>query len=226
MVLDGILYGLALALMGGGAAYWLGWGWAIPLWLLAAFALYFFRDPERLIPAGDGIVSPADGRIVDVRQIEWDGQPCWKISIFLNIFNVHVNRAPVGGIIRSQVYRPGKFHVASRPQASVENEQNTVTIDGDRHTVVFKQIAGLVARRIVFTRKVGDRVERGERVGLIKFGSRVDLFLPLAVAPLVAVGDRVKGGSSWIARPATAPPEMPAAATGSDVIGVEQLQNP
>src|SRR5690349_20406406 len=108
MVLDGILYGLALIGLGAGAAYLGGIGWAIPLWVLAAFVLYFFRDPERVIPAGEGVVSPADGRVVDLRQIEFEGQPCWKISIFLNIFNVHVNRAPIGGVIRKQVYTPGR----------------------------------------------------------------------------------------------------------------------
>src|SRR3990172_8672635 len=226
MVLDGILYGLALALMGAFAAYWGGVGWALPEWALAAFVLYFFRDPERVIPAGDGIVSPADGRVVDLRRTEINGQPFWKISIFLNIFNVHVNRAPIGGIIRSRAYRPGRFRIASRPEASIENEQNTVTIEGERDTGIFKQISGLVARRIVFNKKVGERVERGERVGLIKFGSRVDLFLPLGFTPQVAVGDRVKGGSSWIARPAAAPVEMTAAPAGLDTVGVEQLQNP
>jgi phosphatidylserine decarboxylase len=203
MVLDGILYGLSLIGLGVGAAYFGGIGWALPLWALAAFVLYFFRDPERVIPAGEGVVSPADGRVVDLRQIELDGQPYWKISIFLNIFNVHVNRAPVGGTIREQVYSPGRFLVASRPEASVQNEQNTVTIESAGETVVFKQIAGAVARRIVFRKKVGDHVERGERVGLIKFGSRVDLFLPLSLTPQISVGDRVSAGSSWIARPAT-----------------------
>ena len=225
MVLDGILYGVALLLMGAGAAAWLGWGWAVPLWLLAAFMFYFFRDPDRPLPVGEGIVSPADGRIVDLRQIEHDGRPCWKISIFLNIFDVHVNRAPMAGIICSARYTPGKFLVASRPDASVENEQNTVTIDGAGQTVVFKQIAGLIARRIVFTKQVGDRVERGERVGLIKFGSRVDLFLPLDFIPQVAVGDHVQGGSSWIARPAAAPLEMTATSARLDSVGAEQLQD-
>lgn len=226
MVLDGILYGVALIVMGSGAALWLGFGWATPLWVLAAFVLFFFRDPDRLIPAGEGIVSPADGRIVDLRQIEMDGRPWWKISIFLNIFDVHVNRAPLGGIISKQVYSAGKFLVASRSEASFANEQNTVTIEGECATVVFKQIAGLVARRIVFNKKVGDRVERGERVGLIKFGSRVDLFLPLGFTPQVAVGDRVKGGSSWIARPAAPPVEVTAASASLNTVGMEQLQNP
>jgi phosphatidylserine decarboxylase len=224
MVLDGILYGASLILMGAGAAYAFGMAWAIPLWLLAAFAFYFFRDPNRLVPAGEGIVSPADGRVVDLRGIEYQGRPCWKISIFLNIFDVHINRAPMAGIVRSQEYSPGRFRVASLPEASLENEQNTVTIDGEGRTVVFKQIAGLVARRIVFVKKVGDRVERGERVGLIKFGSRVDLFLPLDFTPQVAVGDRVKGGCSWIARPAST--RLGVAATpGLEAVGAQPLQS-
>jgi phosphatidylserine decarboxylase len=205
MVLDGILYGVALLLLGGGAAWLGGILWALPLWALAAFVMYFFRDPERVIPSGNGVISPADGRVVDVRRIHLDGQQFWKISIFLNIFNVHVNRAPIGGVITQQSYTPGRFCIASRPEASVENEQNTVAIlapgDGPNSTVIFKQIAGAVARRIVFNKKVGDRVQRGERVGLIKFGSRVDLFIPPSYALSVATGDRVKGGLDWIAQP-------------------------
>lgn len=224
MVLDGILYALALTMAGTGLALWLGVGWAVPAWLLAGFMLYFFRDPERRIPPGEGIVSPADGRVVDLRRVEMDGLPCWKISIFLNIFNVHVNRAPIAGIIRKQIYSRGKFLVASRPEASVENEQNTVSIEAEHDTVVFKQIAGLVARRIVFTKKVGDRVERGERVGLIKFGSRVDLFLPLKFSPQVVVGDRVQGGTTWIARPSI-PPRIAAGHTEMEPVATEQIQN-
>jgi phosphatidylserine decarboxylase len=204
MVLDGILYAVALGTLGAFAAYWGGIGWGAPAWALAAFVLYFFRDPERVIPAGEGVVSPADGRIVDLRQVERDGQSVWKMSIFLSIFDVHVNRAPIGGVIREQSYRPGRFHIASQPEASVENEQNTVTIEGERNTVVLKQIAGAIARRIVFDKKVGDHVARGERVGLIKFGSRVDLFLPLEYAPSVTVRGRVKAGSSVVAMPANA----------------------
>ena len=205
MVRDGIWYGLGLLLLGGAVAWLGGLPWAVPLWALALFVMYFFRDPERPIPAGDGIISPADGRVVDLRRIQLGSQPVWKISIFLSIFDVHVNRAPIGGVITQQTYTPGNFRIASRPEASVENEQNTVTIQapgrGQSTTVIFKQIAGAVARRIVFTKKVGDRVERGERVGLIKFGSRVDLFVPLSYALTVAIGDRVKGGLDWIAQP-------------------------
>ena len=203
MVRDGIWYGSALFLLGVGASY-LGGGiaWGVPEWALAGFVLYFFRDPERVIPSGDGMVSPADGRVVDVSQSQIDGRPAWKISIFLSIFNVHVNRAPVSGIVRNQVYTPGRFRIASVPEASVENEQNTVTLQHESENIVVKQIAGAIARRIVFNKKIGDRVERGERIGLIKFGSRTDLLLPLDYMPAVKVGDRVRGGSSWIALPA------------------------
>ena len=200
MVRDGFVYSSALLLLGIFAAYWGGPAWGAPAWFLAVFVLYFFRDPERLIPSGEVIVSPADGKVVDVRQAELDGRRTWKVSIFLSLFDVHVNRAPVAGTIRDLRYRPGRFLIASRPQASLENEQNTVTIEGDRLTITFRQIAGLLARRIVFRKKIGDRVALGERVGLIKFGSRVDVFLPPEVPPVVAVGDRVRGGTSILAR--------------------------
>ena len=227
MVLDGILYGLALLLLGAGAAWLGGIGWALPAWALAVFVMYFFRDPERAIPVGDGVISPADGRVVDLRRTAVAGQSFWKISIFLSVFDVHVNRAPIGGVITRQSYSPGKFRIASRPEASVENEQNTVTIEGPGEgrstTVIFKQIAGAVARRIVFNKKVGDRVELGERVGLIKFGSRVDLFVPRSYTLTIAVGDRVKGGSSWIARPV--PAGSDSAGGSEDQDRVAQLQN-
>ena len=200
MVRDGFVYSFALLLLGLFAAYWGGLAWGAPAWFLAAFVLYFFRDPERLVPSGEVVVSPADGKVVDVRQVELDGRKAWKVSIFLSLFDVHVNRAPLSGTIRGLRYQPGRFLMAFRPEASVENEQNTVTIEGDRVTVTFKQIAGILARRIVFRKKIGDRVECGERVGLIKFGSRVDVFLPPEVPPAVAVGDRVHGGTSILAR--------------------------
>ena len=202
MVRDGIWYACALLLLGAGAAHLGGLAWGGPEWALAAFVLYFFRDPERVIPPGDGVVSPADGRIVDVSRAQIEGRPAWKISIFLSIFNVHVNRAPVSGVVKNQVYTPGRFRIASVPEASVENEQNAVTLQHEGESIVIKQIAGAIARRIVFNKKIGDRVERGERIGLIKFGSRTDLLLPLDYEPTVKVGDRVRGGSSWVARPA------------------------
>jgi phosphatidylserine decarboxylase len=200
MVRDGFVYSFVLVLLGLFAAYWGGPAWGAPAWFLAAFVLYFFRDPDRIVPSGEVIVSPADGKVVDVRQVELDGRKAWKVSIFLSLFDVHVNRAPVAGTIRSLRYQPGRFLIASRPAASVENEQNTVTIEGERLTITFRQIAGLLARRIVFRKKIGDRVSLGERVGLIKFGSRVDVFLPPEVPPVVAVGDRVRGGASVLAR--------------------------
>ena len=273
IVLDGIYYAAALA-AGGVLAAWLAGPWfGAPLWVLAAYCLYFFRDPERAIPEGPVAVSPADGKVVAVVP---EGPALQRVSVFLNIFDVHVNRAPIAGTIASVQYREGRFHVASRAACSTENEQNVVTVQGDLSvdgttdssvkgtvegsvtgstdnsvagstdrsvtdsaagstdssvtgstdgstdrsvtgstagstaglvpgsaggsTVVFKQIAGLIARRIVFRKRPGDRVSKGERVGLIKFGSRVDvLFGPeweIAVRP----GERVSAGSSVIAR--------------------------
>lgn len=201
MVRDGIYYAAALAGLSGFAAWLGGWPWAVPCLLLMAFVLNFFRDPERLIPGGNSVVSPADGKVVDLRQIETPEGRRWRISIFLNVFDVHVNRSPVAGRITAQVYRPGKFLVASQPEASTENEQNVITLDCPDGLVVMKQIAGLVARRIVAYKKIGDTVARGERIGLIKFGSRVDLELPLSFTPLVKAGDRVRAGASAVANP-------------------------
>ena len=201
MIRDGYLYALALGFLGAFAAAVAGPAWAIPELFLAAFVLYFFRDPERTVPEEEAVVSPADGRVVDLRQVELDGRPVWRISIFLSLFNVHVNRSPIAGVIRNVCYTPGRFFVASRPEASAENEQNTVTVEGKNFTVTFKQIAGILARRIVFWKKLGEQVACGERVGLIKFGSRVDVFLPIEIPPSVAIGDRVKGGASILARP-------------------------
>jgi phosphatidylserine decarboxylase len=205
MVRDGLWYALAL-----GALAALGWYlggpiWALPQILLAAFVLYFFRDPDRTPPPGALIVSPADGKVLEVEQTAFDGRPAWKIGIFLNIFNVHVNRSPVSGIIRDVRYTCGKFLVASRREACSMNEQNTVAIEADGFTIAFKQIAGLIARRIVFNKKVGDRVACGERVGLIKFGSRVDVFLPTDFRLLVAVGEHVSAGTTVLAVPANRP---------------------
>jgi phosphatidylserine decarboxylase len=196
MVRDGIYYALALS----AAAVATGWVLhplaAAPFALAALFCLYFFRDPERQIPAGPVAVSPADGKIVEIRPVE-GGR---RISIFLNVFDVHVNRCPIGGVITNIQYTPGRFKVASLPAASTENEQNTLVVEDGRSRVVFKQIAGLVARRIVCHKKVGDRVQTGERFGWIKFGSRMDIILGPEWALAVQRGQRVRAGSSILAR--------------------------
>jgi phosphatidylserine decarboxylase len=200
MVRDGIYYGLAFIALAALVA-WLTVPAlaAIPL-LLAAFFLWFFRDPERRIPAVQGaIVSPADGKVTGISVIEQNGEQRTHISIFLSVFDVHVNRSPVSGVIEDVGYHKGKFRNAMDPSCADVNEQNVVTMRSDAGTVVFKQIAGLLARRIVFTKKVGDTLERGERVGLIKFGSRTDVIFPANADMKVRVGDRVKGGSTVLA---------------------------
>jgi phosphatidylserine decarboxylase len=200
MVRDGYYYGLAAVAV----ALLVAWLTvpalaAIPL-LLGMFFLWFFRDPERRIPAEPGaIVSPADGKVTDVSGVQLGGESRTRISIFLNVFNVHVNRSPIAGQITGVRYQRGKFGNAMGAISAEENEQNIVTVCGDAGTVVFKQIAGLLARRIVFTKKTGDAVACGERVGLIKFGSRVDVVLPAAAELRVKVGDHVAGGSSLLA---------------------------
>ncbi len=200
MVRDGIYYGLALVLVAALVA-WLTVPAlaAIPL-LLAAFFLWFFRDPERRIPAIQGaIVSPADGKVTDISTVLENGEARTRISIFLNVFNVHVNRSPITGVIEEVRYQKGKFGNAMGAVSAEQNEQNIVTLRGDAGTVVFKQIAGLLARRIVFHCKVGDVVERGQRVGLIKFGSRTDVIFPANAEMRVRVGENVKGGSTVLA---------------------------
>jgi len=197
IVIDGIYYALTLGAAGLVVAWLAGIWFSVPLWLLALFCLYFFRDPERTIPQGPVAVSPADGKVVAVVP---ESPTARRVSIFLNIFDVHVNRAPIGGTICNVEYKKGKFLVASKEAASGDNEQNVVTVEGDGTCVVFKQIAGLIARRIVFDKKPGDRVSTGERVGLIKFGSRVDVLLGPEWEILVRPGMRVAAGSSAIAR--------------------------
>ncbi len=198
MVRDGYLYALPLI----AAAVLLGWlahpAWAVIPCLLAFFFLWFFRDPERAIPQDPGaVVSPGDGKVTDVSTIVLDGQQQTRISIFLNVFNVHVNRSPIAGVVRAVRYQRGKYLNAMNQASAELNEQNIVSVEGeDGQKVVFKQIAGLLARRIVFHPKVGDRLERGQRVGLIKFGSRVDVLLDPSAQVKVKVGDQVKGGAS------------------------------
>jgi phosphatidylserine decarboxylase len=196
MVRDAYFYAIPML----GAAFLIGWlagpPWALPAVLLACFFLWFFRDPERVIPNTPGaLVSPADGKVTAVDHV---GSRV-RVSIFLSVFDVHVNRSPIAGVIRSVNYQKGKFLNAMNAASAEQNEQNVVTVEGDGQTVVFKQIAGLLARRIVFTKQVGDPVGRGERVGLIKFGSRVDVLLDGSAEVRVKIGDRVKGGSSVLA---------------------------
>jgi phosphatidylserine decarboxylase len=197
MVIDGVYYALALGVGGWLAAWLAGPAYGLPMWLLGAFCLYFFRDPEREIPEGDVVVSPADGRVLAVRP---DGPGRARIGVFMNVFDVHVNRAPIGGRITGVSYQKGRFLVASREQAATQNEQNLVVVEGGGSRVEFRQIAGLIARRIVCYKKAGDEVARGERIGLIKFGSRVDLWLGPEWSVEVKEGDRVKAGSSVLAR--------------------------
>lgn len=168
---------------------------------LGLFVFSFFRDPERVIPDAPGlIVAPADGRVVVVKEEANQGRPGKRISIFLAIWNVHVNRAPEAGTISRLERKPGKFLAAWAASASTENEQNIFTQSTEHGEIVYKQIAGWVARRVVSWKKQGDSVARGERIGLVRFGSRVDLWLPCEAEVLVSVGNNVKGGSSVLAR--------------------------
>ena len=219
MVRDGIYYALAFA-AAGTLAFWLGGALpAAPFFVVGAFCAWFFRDPERALPVGPVALSPADGRVMSV-VAEADRQT--RISIFLNIFDVHVNRSPITGVIADVTYQRGKFLVASRGIASAENEQNIITIRADDGTVVVvKQIAGLIARRIICTKSVGDSVKAGERVGLIKFGSRVDVMLETSAEIGVKVGDHVKGGSSILAFLKTEQKQMAGAAAGSAQQGAQ-----
>ena len=171
------------------------------LLLLAAFVLYFFRDPERVAPADPAaVVSPADGRVLEVVDEPMGSRAGRRISIFLAVWDVHVNRAPLAGRITRVEYRPGRFYAAMRSRASAENEQNVIHLVSQRGEIVFKQIAGWIARRVLCWKAEGDAVARGERVGMIRFGSRVDLWLPAEAEILVRPGQHVKGGSSILAR--------------------------
>ncbi|MGB6109720.1 MAG: phosphatidylserine decarboxylase [Acidobacteriaceae bacterium] len=201
MVRDGYFYGLGFGAVG--VLVWVATHslllTAIPI-LLAAFFLWFFRDPERAIPEAPGlIVSPADGKVTLIETLETVAGPQRRISIFLNVFNVHVNRAPIAGNVQLIDYQKGKYLNAMNPESAVANERNYVEVAGELCTVAFTQIAGLLARRIVFQKKVGDWVHRGERVGLIKFGSRVDVVFPISCEVQVSVGQNLEGGASILA---------------------------
>jgi phosphatidylserine decarboxylase len=199
MVRDGYFYALGMLVAAALLWYFSPFLAVVPI-VLALFFLWFFRDPNRLTPTDANIViSPADGKVTAIAQYEHRGEPRTRISIFLNVFNVHVNRSPISGVIKAVQYQKGKFGNAMGAVSSDANEQNIVTVEGDGHTVVFKQIAGLLARRIVFSKKVGDQVQRGERIGLIKFASRVDVILEPAAKVMVKLGDNVVGAKTVIA---------------------------
>jgi phosphatidylserine decarboxylase len=201
MVRDGYIYGFSLLVVAAAVTWATGnWIWGIAPVLLAAFFLWFFRDPRRAVPIGEGvIVSPGDGLITETATISTPEGPRQRISIFLSVFDVHVNRSPIAGTITAVRYQKGEYLNAMNPASADRNEQNVVTVRGEGMEVTFKQIAGLLARRIVFMPSQGDRVERGQRVGLIKFGSRVDVLIPAEAVIKVKVGQRVKGGASVLA---------------------------
>jgi phosphatidylserine decarboxylase len=201
MVKEGYFFGLPLLALSG-VSFLLHWYVAAAVFVFLAFFVFsFFRDPDRVIPAEPGaVVSPADGRVVVVTDEENAGRPGQRVSIFLAIWNVHVNRAPASGTIAKMDYQPGKFLAAMRERASFENEQNVFTLSTESGEMVFKQIAGLIARRVVSWKQQGEQVARGERIGLVRFGSRVDVWLPKGAEILVKVGENVNGGASVIAR--------------------------
>ncbi|QWD32895.1 phosphatidylserine decarboxylase [Polynucleobacter paneuropaeus] len=180
-----------------------GFTWSWPLWILFFFVLQFFRDPQRIAPLGrDLVLSPADGRIVvvEVTQDPYAKREALKISVFMNVFNVHSNRSAVHGLVKEIQYFPGKFVNADLDKASLENERNAMVIDANGQTVTLVQVAGLIARRILCYVHVGDRLKAGERYGFIRFGSRVDVYLPLTAVPMVSVGDRVFATNTALAR--------------------------
>lgn len=202
MARDGYLWVL-IPLIATVAAGLLGMWWlAVPLLLLTAFMAYFFRDPHRDVPTDRGLViSPADGRVTRVEKASPnESQSPTVVSIFLSPFDVHINRSPIEGTVVDVTYTKGRFTSATSDRASIVNEQNALTIKSDEMTVVCKQIAGVVARRIVCWKRAGDKLELGERFGLIKFSSRTDLVMPAKVEILVKPGDRVRGGVTIIGR--------------------------
>ena len=201
MVKEGYYFGVPPLVLGVVAMVFHWWVLGGMLVAFALFCFSFFRDPERVISADPGvIVSPADGRVVVITEEENAGRLGTRISIFLAIWNVHVNRSPAAGVITKLNYQPGRFLAAWDPNASIHNEQNIFTLAAPQGNIEFKQIAGLIARRVVSWKKPQDTVSKGERIGLVRFGSRVDLWVPQGSELLVKVGDRVHGGSSILAR--------------------------
>jgi len=200
MVRTGYLFA-SLPIAAAGLSLWLGWSWAAAVcFILGGFVLYFFRDPERVVPAVAGaIVSPADGRVLGIEPAEEEGLARTKISIFMSLFDVHVNRAPIAGAITQVRYCPGKFRIASSARAGRENEQNIVRIEGGYTSLTLKQIAGILARRIEFWKQSGDQVMRGERVGMIRFGSRVEVLLEPRCQVRVRPGEHVRAGTTILA---------------------------
>jgi phosphatidylserine decarboxylase len=206
MVKEGYKFALP-PLAAGALALAAGWNWTAARWtgglllFLGAFVLYFFRDPERTPPADpEAVVSPADGHVVEITDEDFEGRAGRRISIFLSVWDVHVNRAPVAGRIRKVEYKPGRFFAALRARASTENEQNVIHLTTDRGDMVFKQIAGAIARRVLCWKAPGDSVGLGERVGMIRFGSRVDVWLPREAEIVAGKGKFVAGGASILAR--------------------------
>ncbi len=194
---------LTMAIVLAALVTWYSLWWSIPFWIVAVFVLQFFRDPARDVPQGPGLVLvPADGRVI---KVEWARDPyrncdAMLVSVFMNVFNVHSNRSPVDGIVEKIVYNPGRFVNADLDKASTENERNAVllkTTDGKEITAV--QVAGLIARRILCYTKAGEHLQRGQRFGFIRFGSRVDIYLPLDVRIRVSIGDKVSAGSQILA---------------------------
>lgn len=179
-----------------------GFWWSLPIWLLTIFVVQFFRDPARPIPRDPlAVLSPADGRIVAITHAfdPYAGRDALKISVFMNLFNAHSNRAPVDGALRDVQYFPGKFVNADLDKASEQNERNALVIDCDGRVVTAVQVAGLIARRILCYVKAGDALQRGQRFGFIRFGSRVDVYLPLDTQSRVSIGDKVYASSTVLA---------------------------
>ena len=203
MVRDGYFYAIALFIVAVLLRIFTGgYVWAAIPVLLALFFLWFFRNPPRKIPQGEGlVVSPADGKLTEVLRVTTPEGETIRLSIFLSVFDVHVNRSPISGVLRDVVYQKGEFLNAMNPASAEKNEQNLAVVEAvEGYSVAFKQIAGLLARRIVFRPTSGTFLNRGELVGLIKFGSRVDVLLPGNAELRVRKGDRVKGGSTVLAR--------------------------